>query len=142
MTSQYIQNSIKMFAMSRSLVLYLFQNDPGRTSTVVNDRIRRNTTIYMVPYYDRLSPCRIRRNTVIYGEKNDRLRSQYTEAIYGLRFAPFFSVYDRIAPYTGTEIYDRNTGPCNTTKYGRIRRNTDRVRSFTSVYGFRNRRPG
>ncbi len=79
---------------------------------------------------------------MIYGEKNDRLRSQYTEAIYGLRFAPFCSVYDRIAPYTSTEIYDRNTGPCNTTKYGRIRRNTDRVRSFTSVYGFRIRRSG
>ncbi len=79
---------------------------------------------------------------MIYGGKNDRLRSQYTEAIYGLRFPPFSSVYDRIAPYTGTEIYDRNTEPCNTTKYGRIRRNRDRVRPFTSVYGFRNHRPG
>jgi hypothetical protein len=80
-------------------------------------------TIYMVPYYD-------------------RLLSQYTEAIYGFRFAPFFPVYDRITPYTDTEIYDRNTGPCNTTKHDRIWRNTDRVRSFTSVYGFHNRRPG
>ncbi len=79
---------------------------------------------------------------MIYEEKNDRLLSQYTETIFGLRFAPFCSVHDRIAPYTGTEIYDRNTGPCNTTKYGHIRRNTDRVRSFTSVYGFHNRRPG
>ncbi len=43
---------------------------------------------------------------------------------------------------TSTVVNDRNTGPCNTTKYGRIRRNTDRVRSFTSVYWFRNRRPG
>ncbi len=26
-----------------------------------------------------------------------------------------------ISPYTATEIYDRNTGSCNTAKYGRIR---------------------
>ncbi len=79
---------------------------------------------------------------MIYEEKNDRLLSQYTEAIYGLRFAPFFSLYDHIAPYTCTEIYDRNTGSCNRTKYGGMRRNTDRVLPFTSVYGFRNHRPG
>jgi hypothetical protein len=96
----------------------------------------------MVPYYDRLSPCRIQRNTGIYRGKNDRLLSQYTEAIYGLRFTPFFPVYDCIAPYTDTEIYDRNTGPCNTTKHDRIWSNTDCVRSFTSLYGFRNHRPG
>ncbi len=30
---------------------------PGQTSTVVNDHIRRNTTIYMWSYYDRISPC-------------------------------------------------------------------------------------
>ncbi len=73
---------------------------------------------------------RKRSYTEKYGEKNDRLRSQYTEAIYGLRFlrfASFFSVYDYIAPYTGTDIYDRNTGPCNTTKYGRLRAYTDSV---------------
>ncbi|CAF3446341.1 unnamed protein product, partial [Rotaria socialis] len=45
----------------------------------------------MAPYYDRKSPCR---NTI----KNDGK-------------APYFAVY-------GTEIYDRNTEPCNTAKYG------------------------
>ena len=77
-----------------------------------------------------------------YGDIRRKKRS-FTVSVHGgyIR-SPFFSEYDRLAPYTGTEIYDRNTGPCNTTKYGRIRRNTDRVRSFTSVYGFRNRRPG
>jgi hypothetical protein len=29
---------------------------PGRTCTVVNDRLRRNTPIYMMLYYDRISP--------------------------------------------------------------------------------------
>ena len=33
---------------------------PGRTSMVVNDPIRRNTTIYMIQYHDRILPCRIR----------------------------------------------------------------------------------
>jgi hypothetical protein len=33
-------------------------------------------------------------------------------------------------------------GQIGTVVNDRIRRNTDRVRSFTSVYGFRNRRPG
>jgi hypothetical protein len=55
-------------------------NDPGQTRTIVNDRIRRNTTIYMIQYYDRISPCRIRRNTAINGEENGRLRP-YTESV-------------------------------------------------------------
>ncbi len=33
----------------------------------------------------------------------------------------------RISPYTATEIYDRNTGSCNTAKY-------DRIRSVYGVY--------
>ncbi|CAM4846239.1 unnamed protein product, partial [Rotaria magnacalcarata] len=41
------------------------RNLPGRTSTVVYDRIRRNTAKYMAQYYDRISPCHIRRNTII-----------------------------------------------------------------------------
>ncbi len=114
----------------------------GRTCTIVNDRIRWNTTIYMWQYYDRISPCRLRRNTAIYGDKYGRLLSSYTAAVYGLRFAPFFSVYGCKRPYTVTEIYDRNTVTCNTAKYDRIRRNTERIRSFTSVYGIRIRRPG
>ena len=96
----------------------------------------------MIQYYDRISPCRIRRNTLTYGEKNARLLSLNTEAVYGLRFAPFFSVYDRITPYTVTDIYDRNTVSCNTATYDRLRRNTARTRAFTAVYGLRNRRPG
>jgi hypothetical protein len=40
--------------------------------------------------------------------------------------APYtISVFRRISPYTITVKYDRNTGTCNTAKYGRIR----------SVYG-------
>ncbi len=79
---------------------------------------------------------------MIYGEKNDRLLTQYTEIVYGFRFAPFFSVYDHIAPYTGTDIHDRNTVTCNTAKYGRIRWKTTVLRSFTSVYELRIRQPG
>ncbi len=96
----------------------------------------------MVPYYNRLSPCRIRRNTVIYGEKNDRLLSQYTEAIYDLRFAPYMIVLLCIRARRYTIVIRDHVIRPNTVVYGEIRRNTDRVRSFTSVYGFRNRRPG
>jgi hypothetical protein len=43
----------------------------------------------------------------------------------------------RISPYTATEISDRNTGSCNTAKYGRIRS----VNSmYTVVYGIVNGR--
>ena len=73
---------------------------PGRTSTVLNDRIRKNTTKYLAQYYDRKSPCRIRSNTTIYGEKYDRLRFSYMESVYDLRFSPYFAVYGRISPYT------------------------------------------
>ncbi len=52
-------------------------------------------------------------------------------------------VYDlRFAPYTVTEIYDRNTITCNTAKYGRKRPYFPRIRSYTIVYGVRNVRPG
>jgi hypothetical protein len=33
---------------------------PGQIDTAVNNRVQRNTTIYMWPYYDRISPCRLR----------------------------------------------------------------------------------
>jgi hypothetical protein len=39
------------------------------------------------------------------------------------------SVFLRISPYMVTEKYDRNTEPCNTEKYGRIRS------MYTVVYG-------
>jgi hypothetical protein len=59
---------------------------PDETYTVVNDRIRRNTTIYMVQYYDRLSPYHIQENTMIHGEKKTlvyclRTRTSYTIVI-------------------------------------------------------------
>ena len=94
---------------------------PGQIATVVNDRIRRNTMIYLCPYYDRIFPCRIRRNTVVYGEEDDRIRSLYTEFACDVRFTSYFSVYDRFSSYTVTTLYDRNTGTGITTKYSRIR---------------------
>ena len=55
---------------------------------------------------------------------NDRIRIQ---------IRPFTtSVFLRIAPYTVTEIYNRNTGPCNTPKHGRIR---SVYSMYTVVYG-------
>ncbi len=41
--------------------------------------------------------------------------------------SPFSSVYDRIAPYTVTDMYDRNKVTCITAKYGRKRPNTECV---------------
>jgi hypothetical protein len=47
--------------------------------------------------------------------------------------APYtVSVLLRISPYTVTETYDRNTEPCNTPKYGRIR---SVYIMYTVVYG-------
>ena len=106
----------KLFTM-----LLIYVENPGQTATVVNDRIRRNTMIYLCPYYDRIFPCRIRRNTVVYGEEDDRIRSLYTESACDVRFTSYFSIYDRFSSYTVTTLYDRNTGTGITTKYGRIR---------------------
>ncbi|CAF3580331.1 unnamed protein product [Rotaria socialis] len=69
----------------------------------------------MAPYYDRKSPCRIRRFTV---------------------------VFDRISPYYDTEIYDRNTEPCNTAKYGDLPSYTAEYGPYFTVYGRRKARPG
>jgi hypothetical protein len=74
---------------------------PGQTSTVVNDRIRRNTAIY--------------------GETNDRLRSQYTEAIYGLRFSPYMIVLLRIRARKYTTVLRNHAIRQNTVVYERIR---------------------
>jgi len=60
-------------------------NFPARTSMAVNDRIRRNTTVYMWSYYDPISLCRKRRHTAIYREKNGRLWSFVT--VYGARYS-------------------------------------------------------
>ena len=60
---------------------------PGQTGTIV---YRPILSFYLCPYYDRISPCRIGRNTVVYGEKNDRIRTLYT----GVRMrCPFFFVF-------------------------------------------------
>jgi hypothetical protein len=66
---------------------------------------------------------RLRKNTVVY----DHVRRKYGRLRpYTVKIRSFtISVFLRISPYTVTVIYDRNTGPCNTEKYGRMR----------SVYG-------
>ena len=73
---------------------------PGQTTTVVCDRILKNTTKYLVQYYDRIFSCRLRRYTTTYGERYGRLRSSNTEFVYDLRFAPYFPVNNSIPSYT------------------------------------------
>jgi len=58
-------------------------------------------------------------------KKNARLLVPCTETVYGFRFAP----------YTITKIYDRDTRPCITAKYGRIRQNTAVHGKIRNVYG-------
>jgi hypothetical protein len=96
----------------------------GQIDTVVNDHIRRFTCDRITIVYF----C------VVYGEIwwfTGKKTIVYYRRIRSL----FFSVYDRITPYTVTEIYDRITITCNTAKCGRVRRNTERTGSFTSVHG-------
>ena len=92
---------------------------PRRTPTVVNDHIQGNTAIYMVQYYDRKFPCRVQRNTIVH----ERGKRAYTIYVYRIHarfpFCPVylstqlcFSIYDMT-------MYDRNTEPCNTARYGR-----------------------
>ena len=55
-------------------------------------------------------------------------------AIYG-SLQSKTTVYDRILPCTIQKIYDRNTEPCNTAKYGEILSYTienERIRSYTN----------
>jgi hypothetical protein len=66
---------------------------PGRTSTVVNDRVRRNTTVYMGSYYDRISPCRTRRHTTIYGEKKTVVYCLSTRRPYKIPVLPCIRSY-------------------------------------------------
>jgi hypothetical protein len=111
----------------------------ARSKTTVYEEIRRFTCDSIRVVYLRVVYEEIRR----YTEKNyGRLRSPYTMSIYDLGFTPYFSVCDRIPPYTITEIYDRNTVTCNPVKYGRLRQYFSRTRSYTIVYGVRNVRPG
>ena len=97
------------------------QSRTGCTEFSLYDRI---LSYYMTQYYDRISPCRTWRNTIVYEEKNGHIRSTCTESIYDFHFCsvyltirPCFSMYD-------TEISNHNTGSrsCNMTKYDRIRR--------------------
>ncbi len=67
--------------------------------------------------------------TETYSDMRRKKRS-FTVLIHGGRLqSPFSSVYDRIAPYAVTEIYDRNTITCITAKYGRIVNVYDRIRT-------------
>ena len=90
-------------------------HSPGQTRTIINGRV---PSYYLCLYYDRIFPFHIRRNTVVYREKNDCIRSLYTEFACGVRFSSYFSVF---FSYTVTKIYDRNTDTSNTAEYGRIR---------------------
>ncbi len=63
-----------------------------------------------------------------YGDKRRRKRS-CTKSVYDYSFAPYFPVHHRISPHTVTQKYDRNTGSCNTPKYGRKMNVYDRLRS-------------
>ncbi|CAF2082104.1 unnamed protein product [Rotaria magnacalcarata] len=67
--------------------------------------------------------------------KNGRLRFLYIEPVYDLRFAPYFTIYSRISPYTTRRyaiIILSHVLQSNTIVYG-----TD-----TTVYGLRKPRPG
>ncbi len=54
-------------------------------------------------------------------KKNDRLRSQYTEAIYGLRFSPYMIVLLRIRVRRSTIVIRDHVIRQNTVVYGGIR---------------------
>jgi hypothetical protein len=103
-----------------------FWRFPGRTSTVVNDRIRRNTTVYMWSYISVSY-------TETYGGIRRKKRSFTVLVHEGCIQSPFSSVYDRIVPYTVTKIYDRNTITCITVVYGRIVNVYSRLRSYTEL---------
>jgi hypothetical protein len=104
---------------------------PGQTGTVVNDRIRRNTTIYMVPYYDRLSSSRIRRNTeekpIVYCLST---RRPYTVSVL-LRFSPHMIVLLRIRARRYTIVIRDHVIRQNTVVYGGIRTVYGRLRAYT-----------
>ncbi len=105
--------------------LFLLGTLPGRTSTIVNNRIRRNTTVYMIVLRSYISVS----YTETYGDIRREKRS-FAVLVHGARIqSPFSSIYDRIAPYTVTEIYDRNTITCITAKYGPIWSYRERLRS-------------
>ncbi len=83
---------------------------PGQIGTVVSDRIQRNTTIYMVPYYDRWSPCRIRRK-----------KRSFTVSVHG----------GHIRARRYTMVIRDHVIRQNTVVYGEIRTVCDRLRAYT-----------
>ena len=121
-----------------------YMNDyPGQTSTVVNGRIWRNTTKYMVPYYaqyisvsftEKYGDIR-RKKTVVYGRS---IRSSYTISVL-LHISAYMIVFLRIRHGDILSVIRAHVKRQNTILYGRIRK---RIQSFTGVYGVRNRRPG
>ena len=117
---------------------------PGQTDILVNNRIRRNTMIYLRLYHDRVSVCRIWRNMAVQGEENDRISSLYKEPVNDLSFTSCFSVYDRFSVYTVTKIYVHNTSTGNTTNYGRIlpEKKSKHIQPLTAVYGIHKLRSG
>jgi hypothetical protein len=64
-------------------------------------------------------------------KKNDRLLSQYTEAIYGLRFAPYMIVLLRIRARRYTIVIRDHVIRQNTVVYGGIRTVYGRLRAYT-----------
>jgi len=88
--------------------LYSKLSNTQLTSIIVDDRTPRDAVLYMTQYNDRISPCPIQRNKLVYGDENSRLQSSY------------LLIYDPIAPYTVTKIYDLNTELYELTKYNRI----------------------
>jgi hypothetical protein len=103
----------------------LLEPYPGQARTVVNDRIRRNTTIYMIPYYD------------------PRLRSLYTITV-SHRISPYTIVFLRIRSRRNTIVILDHVIRQNTVVYGRFcsgacgpafgRKSTDLFREFPSRF--------
>jgi hypothetical protein len=79
-------------------------------------------------------------NAIVYGLSKRRL---HTISVF-LRIRINTIVYGcgDIRSYTDAEIYDRNTITGITAKHGRKRPYFPRIRSYTTVYGVRNIRPG
>jgi hypothetical protein len=99
------------------------QVEQARSFTTVYGEIRRFTC-------DRITIVYLH---VVYGDIRRKNRS-FTVLVHGGRIQSLFSsVYDRIAPYTVTMIYDRNTITCITAKYSRIRSYRERLRPYTEL---------
>ncbi len=83
--------------------------------------------------HGRISPCRIRRHTAICGEKNGRLLSWYTEAVYNLRFPLYTIVLLRMRSRRYTIVIRSHVLRQNTVVYGRIVNVYGRLRPYTDL---------